>query len=463
MNNKLNFFRLFWSISLMTSLLTCIYVLSNTFIKWQYHPDVMSITSKINVRNIPFPALTICPQTKSKTHFVVFENAFRELFEGSKVHGSAERESKYFESLLHICSPQLLKLIKLEKSVLDVDSALVETLRNISYRLSDSMLFCKWRNEITECEKLFTQILTDQGFCYTFNVLDFRDVFHDNLHSDFEYNQNKNTSWTLKDGYKSDKFDAYPWPIISQQFDALRVILMTTDTDTDYVCQGSLQGFKIYFHQPNEFPRTFGKNVFIPLEQEATITVTPIMTKTSTSLLKFKPELRECYQNHEKKLNFFKTYTKHNCEIESLTEYVGEKCDCVRFSMPRKNGSKICSVHMLECLSEAERDWMSLANVEKAKNSTCLASCTEIDYEVEKLTLTTFDYEALFDSYSYDLSDIPGYVLNVNWIKQKQYFFSFRAIMSRLTVYFEDSEFDSNERFVIFGSLDFLASAGDKI
>ena len=34
--------------------------------------------------------------------------------------------------------------------------------------------------------------------------------------------------------------------------------------------------------------------------------------------------------------------------------------------------------------------------------------------------------------------------------------------MSRLTIYFEDSEFESNERFVIFGSLDFLASAGDE-
>jgi hypothetical protein len=36
-----------------------------------------------------------------------------------------------------------------------------------------------------------------------------------------------------------------------------------------------------------------------------------------------------------------------------------------------------------------------------------------------------------------------------------------RAIMSRLTIYFEDSEFESHERYVIFGSLDFLASAGE--
>lgn len=33
--------------------------------------------------------------------------------------------------------------------------------------------------------------------------------------------------------------------------------------------------------------------------------------------------------------------------------------------------------------------------------------------------------------------------------------------MSRLTLYFEDSEFEVSERYAIFGSMDFLASAGE--
>jgi acid-sensing ion channel, other len=383
-------------------------VLSNTYIKWQYEPDIASMHTMKNVRNIPFPAVTICPQTKTKTRFVVFENVFRELFEGFKTHGSMTKEAKYFESLLHICNPQLLKLIKVNESVVNVDEELVKIIRSISYNVTDSMLFCKWRNVIIECEKLFTEILTDQGVCYMFNALDFKDVFRDKIHSDFEFVQTKNSSWTLQDGYKHDDLNSYPWPIVSQSYDALRVILMTTDTDTDFVCQGSLQGFKVYFHLPNEFPKTFSKNVFIPLEQEATITIVPKSIRTSSPLMHYKPHLRKCYQNHEKQLKFFRTYTKHSCEIESLAEFVFKKCNCVRFSMPRLNDSKLCTLHQLNCLTEAERDFISKVSEENFKNTKCLQSCTQINYEVEKLTLTSFDYVALFDSYSYDLSDIPG-------------------------------------------------------
>lgn len=383
-------------------------MLTTTYIKWQYKPDIVTSKSKKNVRNLPFPTVTICPQTKAKTQFVVFENVFREIFEGSKVHGMTKYESKYFESLLHVCSSNLLKMIKLKKTVLDTDRELVKTLRNISYSVKDSMLFCKWRNIIVECDKIFTEILTDQGFCYTFNILDYQEVFHEKLNKDFSYDQESNSSWTLNGGYTSNDLNLYPWPIISQEFDALRVVLMTIDQDTDYVCQGSLQGFKIYFHLPNEFPKTFGKHVFVPLEQEAKITVVPTMTKTSADLMRFKPELRECYQPQEKKLEFFKIYTEQNCEIENMAKFVLKNCSCVRFSMPREIHTKICSVQQLNCLTSAERHWISMTNEESAKNSKCLPSCTEIDYEVQRFSLTGFDYEALFDSYSYDLSDIPG-------------------------------------------------------
>jgi acid-sensing ion channel, other len=339
----------------------------------------------------------------------VFENVFREIFEGSKVHGKNVNESKYFESLLHICSSQLLKMIKIHKSVLNVDKELIDIFRDISYSIEDSMLFCKWRNVITECKEIFTQILTDQGFCFTFNLLKYQEVFsEDKIHKDFDYVQERNSSWTLNSGYTNDDLNSFPWPIISQQFDALRIILMTTDTDADYVCQGSLQGFKVYFHQPNEFPKTFGKHVFVPLEQEATIGVEATMAIASADLLRYKPELRECYQSHEKKLKFFRTYTKQNCEIESMADFALKNCSCVRFSMPREKHSKLCGIQQLDCLTSAERHWLSTTTGRNVKNSKCLPSCTEINYEVKQLSMTNFEYEALFDSYSYDLSDIPG-------------------------------------------------------
>jgi acid-sensing ion channel, other len=387
-------------------------VLANTYVKWQYKPDVVTSRKKANVGNIPFPSITVCPQTKTKTSFVVFENVFRELFEGSRIHGAALEESKYFETMLHICNPQLLDMITINQSVLHVDKELTEILRSFSYAVNDSMMFCKWRNVIEECENLFTEILTDQGICYSFNILDYSDIVKENvMHNDFRFNTRPKSSWTLKNGYKSNDLTAYPWPVISQQYDALRVLLMTTDTDTDYVCQGSLQGFKIYFHQPNEFPKTFSQHVFVPIEQEAVITVKAVKTTSALNLLDYEPHLRGCYQTDEKKLKFYQDYTKNNCEVECLTEFVLRTCGCVKFSMPRENVTKLCGLKQIECTARAERHWISMMNddIKEDFKCECLDSCTEIEYQPQ-LSLSSFDYEALFDSYSYDLSEYPGFV-----------------------------------------------------
>lgn len=396
---------------MITSILLCTYVLANTFIKWQYKPDIVSHQRKTNVRQIPFPAVTICPQTKTKAHFIVFENVFREIFEGKKVHGDALEESKYFESLLHVCNSQLLPVLKINQSVLQSDEEIIEVLRKISYSVSDSMLFCKWRKKIVDCTELFTEILTDQGFCYTFNLLNQSEIFkQDQIQKDFEFSERPSASWSLQDGYTSNDLDVYPWPIISQQFDALRIILKATDTDTDFICQGSLQGFKIFFHSPDEFPNTIGKHLFVPLEQDATLTMKATTTKASADLLKFKPNIRGCYRSDEKKLKFFKSYTKQNCEIENLNKFILKNCNCTKFSMPREKLTKICKVDQLECSSTCERNWMTMQIGENSSDllDNCLPCCTEIDYEVEQQTLTTFDFESLFDSYSYDLTDIPG-------------------------------------------------------
>lgn len=38
--------------------------------------------------------------------------------------------------------------------------------------------------------------------------------------------------------------------------------------------------------------------------------------------------------------------------------------------------------------------------------------------------------------------------------------FNFRVVMSRLTIYFENSDFETTERYAVFDSMDFLASCG---
>lgn len=54
---------------------------------------------------------------------------------------------------------------------------IVPLLKSITVSLNETTLFCRWRNSINECSEYFTEILTEEGFCYTFNVLDASEMF----------------------------------------------------------------------------------------------------------------------------------------------------------------------------------------------------------------------------------------------------------------------------------------------
>lgn len=38
-----------------------------------------------------------------------------------------------------------------------------------------------WRNDERNSSDLFTEIATDEGFCWTFNMMNFHDMFHDEV------------------------------------------------------------------------------------------------------------------------------------------------------------------------------------------------------------------------------------------------------------------------------------------
>jgi acid-sensing ion channel, other len=175
----------------------------------------------------------------------------------------------------------------------------------------------------------------------------------------------------------------------------------------DFVCRGPNQGFKIYWTMPGEVPNSMSKSMFIPAEQDITILMKPSMTEASKKLLKFTPELRLCFLDHERSLKFFKTYTINSCNSECLANFTLGTCDCVKFSMPRDNATKVCNATKLTCTLEAERAWLSGGNEDRNSECNCLPGCTEIHYEAE-LRQTNFDYERMFKSFGYDLSDNHG-------------------------------------------------------
>lgn len=168
-------------VALAISIILCGCVLYTTYVKWQFHPDIGFTKNIKPVQSIPFPTLTICPQTKAKKSLVSFEHCYRRRFEKIEQHGDSYSESVYFETLLHACDPQLMKYLMLNRSVHSSDYEMVPELRDMLYTIDDSMMFCKWRDNLVNCSRFFKEIFTDQGICFSFNMLDYKDLFRDGV------------------------------------------------------------------------------------------------------------------------------------------------------------------------------------------------------------------------------------------------------------------------------------------
>ena len=108
------------------------------------------------------------------------------------------------------------------------------------------------------------------------------------LDKDFVYITHNKTSpdWSLQGGYKTRDIDAFPLRVLDTGArDGLTMHLKFYQNDTDYICRGPAQGFKILLHTPGEIPRVSEQFFHIPIRKEVVVSVKPNMITTSDGLL----------------------------------------------------------------------------------------------------------------------------------------------------------------------------------
>lgn len=146
------------------------------------------------------------------------------------------------------------------------------------------------------------------------------------------------SNWNIDDGYRNNLKNrkAYPYRVMDAGLQySLIVILMSNRYDIDYLCSGTVQGFKIGFHSPGDIPRV-KKNFFdLSPKQAVFYSIEPKLIETTENLRAISPEKRQCYFNTERKLRFYRQYTRNNCLLECLSNYTLVQCGCVSFSMLR--------------------------------------------------------------------------------------------------------------------------------
>lgn len=315
--------RAFWVMAFLISVFGCTILIMKIWEKWQTSPVIVSFAEKSTpVWQIPFPAVTICPETKAMKQHVDFTKAYRRMYYNVGDNLTID-ELQALEAVAQICDPHLMSAFPLE-SGLETDEIL-PLLRRITVSLNETTLFCRWRNAIGDCADFFTETITEEGFCYTFNVLDSTELFKEEvLAPDFVYlkHNKSSTNWTLERGYETIDSETYPYRVLGPGARAgINIVLKLRDVDLDYICRGPVQGFKVLLHTPGELPRVSKQFFRIPLRQEVVVSVKPNMITTSEGLADYSPDRRQCFFNDERFLKFFKVYTQSNCELECLANF----------------------------------------------------------------------------------------------------------------------------------------------
>lgn len=148
---------------------------------------------------------------------------------------------------------------------------------------------------------------------------------------------NPNVShWSLEDGYDEGvREDDYPVRV----FNAKQAAVLVTyprlfEKDLEYLCRGSLQGFKILLSSPGEELKMNRHYFRVPLLEEVDVMVRAKLMTTSDQLRGYTPSQRKCFFGSERRLRFYKFYTLHSCEAECLSNFTQQECGCVKFSMP---------------------------------------------------------------------------------------------------------------------------------
>ncbi|XP_052125408.1 pickpocket protein 28-like [Frankliniella occidentalis] len=390
--------RTFWAFCLLVSLGGCCALLSRMYYRWESTPSIS--TSEIRVQplfELPMPAVTICPELKIK----------RSALDGMEGNETVAQLEQGLNSMLceNTSIPESMKTIGKDQ---------LDFLVDVAPKFSDFVFGFRRKNMFYSSlqgdedgfavgEEFWQPILTDEGLCYTINLLTPAELFKEDTaqrvppHPD-PPNVTRLTAdgWDPVTGYATDKFnmsadDSYPVRAKRNALNGFFVAMCVPETDMDYSCRGPLQGFKAVLHSPTELPH-MQDSVRVQLGEETLMQILPYTTSTSTELAGLDPFRRGCYFPGERQLRHFEVYTQNNCELECAANASHKACGCVSFYMPRSPDTPMCGPGSNECVREAEVEQTLLEMNAAAKGRgtpsetgcNCLPSCEAIEYRVDE-------------------------------------------------------------------------------
>ncbi|XP_005176877.1 pickpocket protein 28-like [Musca domestica] len=450
----------FWIIVFIITIYLCTSIIVKIYMKWCETPVIVSFSEKSTpIWSIPFPAITICPETKRALkekdkdygHLLASLQSYAAAGQTLSSNFSL-KELHETLTLMHICRSEIDQFYEIPKLNLEPFDYF-ETMDGMLPPMASYLVLCKWFGKFENCQNLFSKVYTDGGICYTFNSLKAQDLFRSEVvqHqiSEKERNDSRILNWSLEEGYASDvDLLTYPARVLSSGSDAgFQIYLQSFPQELDYTCNGAVQGFKILLHSPDATPSVAKHFVRISGDKEILIAVKPKMIITSKDISAYDPDRRRCFLNKERQLRFYKVYSQDNCERECLSNFTYSQCGCVRFSMPRFPEMEICGEDKIKCYRKAKEqlrlqqfsEGLKKANGPSMADCNCMPACTSLDYDTE-ISEGIFDVESTQRAFN---------VTNL-----------FTGKVSLVEIYFKENQFITSRRSELYGVSDLLANFG---
>ncbi|KAG5671928.1 hypothetical protein PVAND_002096 [Polypedilum vanderplanki] len=393
--------RFFWLIALSASIGGLLFHLVVLYRKYGYEPDLGVKISQKPMRDIPFPAITICSPVFAKNNIVNYRK-FGMFFEMTGKNLTTEQKN-YFAANYQVCNPsdeigdyEIVSHFLKKRTDFDLIKLVEETSLNVT----DLMLVCAVHGVPIDCTKIFTRVLTDFGLCFTFNM-QANEIIYNSIASDSfkartpeTWNKsnktNKRAVWTLDKSFPKDfKDDQIPYRAVKKN--RLSILLNLKQENAENFCPTMGKVFTTILHLPNEVPTIFHDQYFTQYNYGRRFLLSAISYKANNDIRKYSPKARGCYFDDERKLKFFKTYTRTHCNFECLSNYSLKICGCVKFSMPHDKDTPICDLAVKQCYVDALNQWPEKIDGNKVVCN-CLPTCNHVSYKLKNSKEILIDY-----------------------------------------------------------------------
>lgn len=250
----------------------------------------------------------------------------------------------------------------------------------------------------SQCLCLFQQNMVSRSVSIFFEVknsLKIRECFwcfadtstHDSHHrisSDFHFDKRSFvTTMPLHDATIETDPKQYPLHTSADATDGLQ-FLMRELPDWDLV---TCREASFTIHSSFELPNAFDLSNFCDFDYQKALTVLiiPEVIFTDSALRSVDPRKRNCFFDGERELEYFKTYSKANCEMECLAEFTMQKCNCTTLNLVRNESTPLCHLKDMKCVRDR-------ATPKGLRHCGCLERCNLINYHFEvrsdKLSMT---------------------------------------------------------------------------